>query len=90
MPKVGDRVKIKTFEKGQESIAWDKRFNLNPQKSPSFRQGQFTGVEGVITRQSGGQWDIDFGRSLKPDGAMPETWTHGKFWENEFDVLVSA
>lgn len=61
MPKVGDRVKIKTFEKGQEPIAWDKRFN---------------GVEGVITRQSGGQWDIDFGRSLKPDGAMPETWTH--------------
>lgn len=75
MPKAGDKVKIKTFEKGKEPIMWDERFN---------------GVEGVITCQSGGQWDIDFGKSLKPESCMSHTWTHGKFWESEFEVLVPA
>jgi hypothetical protein len=75
MPKVGDKVKIKMFEKGKEPILWDEHFN---------------GQEGVVAYQSGGQWDISFGKSLKPEGAMPESWTHGKFWENEFEILVPA
>jgi hypothetical protein len=72
MIKIGDKVKIKTFESDKKPILWDEVFE---------------GAEGVVTYQSGGQYNINFGYSLKLTSCRSDDWKFGKFWEKEFEII---